>query len=149
MRIQRKPPLCSRSLVSQKKDHTPDSASIVPYPPNPRGLAVLVTGRSSGLSILILLRLPRRTPSDWHKVPEAKLLSYSDGFAQAFHLLPFSPDPKRTSAVLSDTCNNPIHSCGQQAKWTCFKLTSGCSEHIGDCRKKQGIFYHESLKKTI
>lgn len=82
--------------------------SIIPYQPNPRGLTVLAAGRSSGSSILILLRLPRLTPSDRHTVPEAKLLSYSDGFAQAFHLLPFSPDPKHISTVLSGTYSNPI-----------------------------------------
>lgn len=59
---------------------------------NPRDSKVLATGRSSGSSILILPRLPRLTPSGRYIVPETELLSYSDGFAQVFHLLPFSPD---------------------------------------------------------
>lgn len=91
--------------ITKKTNRTSGCASIILYRPNPRGLIVPVTGRSSGLSILILLRLPRLTPSGWYQstvrylLPEAKLLSHSDGFAQVFHLLPFSSDPNHIPAV--------------------------------------------------
>ncbi len=120
----KKTPAHDRSLGIRDRRTFP--SALITYQPNPRGRTVLTTGRSSDLSINTFLRLPRLslfrpvtyTFSQTVAIPksiciksavyaEAKLLSYSDGFVQDLHLLPFSSD-QDTLRYLSDTCNASI-----------------------------------------
>ena len=55
---------------------------------------VLITGRSSDLSVNTLFPLPKKS-LNFSVSCNTELFSYSDGFVQDSHLLPFSPDQQK------------------------------------------------------